>query len=69
MMYVLAIFLPPVAVLFCGRPFGAVLNVLLCLLGWLPGVVHACVVVHDRRDAKRLRRVRDAFREEGVRHA
>lgn len=44
--------LPPFAV-FLERGCGAQLciNILLCLLGWIPGVIHACfIVVHCDRD-------------------
>lgn len=53
MLYLLAILLPPVAVLMTGRPGQAGLNVLLTLLGWLPGVVHACLVVGEHKANKR----------------
>lgn len=42
---VLCVILPPLAVLFSGKPFQAVLNIGLCLLGWIPGVLHAFAVV------------------------
>lgn len=32
MRYLLAILLPPIAVLICGKPFQAVINLLFCLL-------------------------------------
>ena len=41
----LAIVLPPVAVLLCGKPIQAILNLFLTLLGWIPGVIHALMVV------------------------
>ena len=47
MRYLLAILLPPLAVLLCGRPFQAVLNLLLTLVFWVPGVLHAILIVHD----------------------
>ena len=49
MMYLLAILLPPVAVLFCGKPFQAVINFILTLIFWVPGVIHAILVVHDKK--------------------
>jgi uncharacterized membrane protein YqaE (UPF0057 family) len=56
MLYLLAIVLPPVAVLMCGKPVQAVLNVFLTLLIWIPGVIHAILVVSshnaDRRNEK-----------------
>jgi uncharacterized membrane protein YqaE (UPF0057 family) len=39
--YLLAIILPPVAVLLCGKPVQALLNLVLTLFFWIPGVVHA----------------------------
>ena len=47
MRYLLAILLPPVAVLLCGRPVTALLNLVLTLLGWIPGMIHALVIVAD----------------------
>jgi uncharacterized membrane protein YqaE (UPF0057 family) len=60
MRYLLAILLPPVAVLFCGKPFQALLNLLLTLLLWVPGVVHAILVVNDYHEDQRAERVIDA---------
>ena len=54
MMYLLAIVLPPVAVLFSGKPFQAFLNLLLCFLGYVPGVIHAILVVNDHKANKRM---------------
>lgn len=53
MRYVLAILLPPLAVLFCGKPIQFLLNILLCLLGWIPGIVHAVLVVNSHLADKR----------------
>lgn len=57
MRYLLAILLPPVAVLLCGRPVQALLNLVLTLFLWVPGVVHACLVVHDHLEDKRADRI------------
>lgn len=53
MMYLLAIVLPPVAILLSGKPGSALLNCLLCLLGWIPGVIHAILVVNEKKADKR----------------
>ena len=45
MRYFFAIVLPPVAVLLCYRPLAALLALLLCFLGWIPGVVYAFSIV------------------------
>ncbi len=47
MLYFLGIILPPVAVLMVGKPIQALLNLVLTLLGWLPGVVHAFLVINS----------------------
>lgn len=49
MMYLLALILPPLAVLFTGRPFQAFLNLILCLFFYIPGVIHAILVVHESK--------------------
>jgi uncharacterized membrane protein YqaE (UPF0057 family) len=46
LLYFLAIFLPPVAVVLkrgCGADF--LINILLTILGWLPGCIHAWYVI------------------------
>ena len=56
MFYLLAILLPPVAVLVCGKPFQALLNVGLCILLIIPGIVHAIFVVNNYYADKRAER-------------
>lgn len=56
-MYFLAIILPPIAVLLCGKPLQALLNLLLCLFFLIPGVIHALFVVHDHKANKRTERL------------
>ncbi|MEK3917062.1 YqaE/Pmp3 family membrane protein [Paenibacillus sp. FSL H7-0331] len=53
-MYLLAILLPPLAVLLCGKPFQALINLILTLCFWLPGVIHAIMVVSDAKSNKRM---------------
>lgn len=62
MLYLLAIVLPPVAVLVTGRPLQAVLNLVLTLCFWVPGMVHALLVVHAHIEDKRAERVIEAVR-------
>jgi uncharacterized membrane protein YqaE (UPF0057 family) len=57
MRYLLAILLPPVAVLSCGKPFQAAVNLILTLCLWIPGVIHACLVVHEHHEDRRSERV------------
>ncbi|MBL0926930.1 MAG: YqaE/Pmp3 family membrane protein [Phycisphaerales bacterium] len=62
MRYLLAIVLPPVAVLICGKPVQAVLNLVLTLLLWVPGMVHALLVAHDYYEDRRSERMIRAIR-------
>lgn len=66
MRYVFAIILPPVAVLLCGKPVQFILNILLTLLGWIPGVIHAILVVNSHLADKRTERLEKAIREVGA---
>ena len=62
MRYLIAILLPPLAVLSCGKPFQAILNVFLTLCFFVPGAVHACLVVHSYLADKRADRIVEALR-------
>ena len=57
MRYLLAILLPPIAVLSCGKPFQAIVNLVLTLFLWVPGAVHALFVVHDYNENRRADRL------------
>lgn len=57
MRYFLAFLLPPVAVLLCGKPVLALVNLLLWILGIVPGIAHALLVVHEHHADKRADRV------------
>jgi uncharacterized membrane protein YqaE (UPF0057 family) len=63
MLYLVALLLPPLAVLLCGKPFQALLNVVLTVLGFIPGVVHAMFVAHnyyaDQRNERLIRAMRE----------
>ncbi|MFG6117229.1 YqaE/Pmp3 family membrane protein [Halobacillus sp. MO56] len=56
MLYLLAIFLPPVAVLLVGKPFQALINFFLTLLLWIPGSIHAILVVNEHKADKRMKK-------------
>ena len=62
MRYLLAILLPPVAVLLCGKPFQAVLNFLLTLCFWVPGAIHALLIANDFYEDQRAERMIGALR-------
>jgi len=65
MRYILAIFLPPVAVFLCGKPIQGIINIVLTLLFFIPGVIHALFVVHNHLADKRTDRVVDAIKQQG----
>ncbi|PEP48739.1 MULTISPECIES: YqaE/Pmp3 family membrane protein [Bacillus] len=54
MMYLLAILFPPLAVLLCEKPFQAIINFFLTLIVWVPGVIHAILVVNDKKADRRF---------------
>jgi hypothetical protein len=44
-----------------GKPVSALLNVLLTLLGWIPGMIHALVVVSGHKADVRSKRIERAM--------
>jgi len=67
MRYLLAIILPPVAVLLCGKPIQAILNLILTLCFWIPGVVHALFVVNSHLADVRAEKMIAAVKQETMR--
>ncbi len=55
--YFFCIVLPPLAVLLTGRIGSFLLSLLLTLLGWIPGIIHACLVVNDYHEDERVARL------------
>ena len=53
MLTLLAIICPPLAVLFCGKPFSAILNLVLWCCFIIPGIIHAVIVVNNHKADKR----------------
>jgi uncharacterized membrane protein YqaE (UPF0057 family) len=65
MLYLLAILLPPVAVLMVGKPGQALLNLVLTLCFWVPGIIHALLVVNAAMADRRNQAVVDAIKGQG----
>lgn len=65
MLYLLAIVLPPVAVLLSGKPIEALLNVVLTLFFWVPGMIHALFIVNSHHADQRADRMIRAIKREG----
>lgn len=61
MRYLIAILLPPLAVFLCGKPLIGLLNIILTLCFWIPGVVHALFVVHNHLNEKQTQKIVDAI--------
>ena len=55
-MYLLAIVLPPGAVLICGKPIQVLMNVVLCLIFYILGMIHAIMVVNENKADTRAER-------------
>lgn len=62
MLYLVALILPPLAVLFVGKPVQALLNFVLWCCFLIPGMIHACLVVHEHYNDKRAERIIKATR-------
>lgn len=64
MKYFLCIILPPVACLAVNRKGAFVLNLILTLCLWLPGVIHAFFVVSGAESDKRHKETLEALRQQ-----
>jgi uncharacterized membrane protein YqaE (UPF0057 family) len=64
MRYLIAIVLPPLAILLCGKPFQAILALILqiTILGWIPAAVWAILVVNSYQQDKRTNRIIKSMR-------
>ncbi|MBD3748065.1 MAG: YqaE/Pmp3 family membrane protein [Sphingobacteriales bacterium] len=62
MRYFICFLCPPLAVLSTGRPLTFILNLLLTLCFWIPGVIHAILIVNDHNEDRRTRRMMRAAR-------
>ena len=77
MMYLLAIFCSPLALLFTGKPFQAIFNLILYMLSivawltivlhglglflWAVAFLHAALVIHSAHEDRRARMIADAM--------
>jgi hypothetical protein len=76
MIYILALFLPPLALLFNGQPFAAIFNLVLIvpclLLGlvfpvlWLVPSAHAVIAIFHERENRRHREIVEAIERHGA---
>ena len=63
MRYLIAIFLPFVAILLCGKPFLALFSFIAqcTIIGWIPASIHAFVVIASHKGDVRTKAVTDAI--------
>jgi uncharacterized membrane protein YqaE (UPF0057 family) len=63
MLYLIAVLWRPLAVLLAGKPFQATLNLILTLLLYVPGLIHALLVgdnhFADKRQDRLIREMRE----------
>jgi uncharacterized membrane protein YqaE (UPF0057 family) len=64
MLYLIAVLLPPVAMLLSGHPFMALISLVLqiTVLGWLPAAIWALFVVNNHYADRRAERLLKAAR-------
>jgi uncharacterized membrane protein YqaE (UPF0057 family) len=62
MRYFLCFLCPPIAILTTGRMGAFVLNIILTLCFWIPGIIHSILVVNDFYEDRRFRRYARATR-------
>lgn len=64
MLYLLAIILPPLALLLAGKPGQALLGLILMvtIIGWIPAAIWAVLVVNSRNADRRNERLIAATR-------
>jgi len=55
--YFFCVIFPPLAVLMTGRIGSFLLSILLTLLGGIPGIIHAIIIVNDYHDEQRTARL------------
>ena len=75
MIYILAVFLPPLALLLNGQPFAAIFNVALIIPCLIFGLIfhvlllvpslHAVIAVYMRREQRRHREIVEAIERHG----
>ena len=75
MLYILAVFVPPVALLLNGQPFSAILNLAMivpCIilgfffpLFWIIPSVHGVIAVYMKREDRKHRELVDAIEKHG----
>lgn len=61
MRYFLCFIFPPLAVLLCGKPIAAFLNLILFLCGFVPGIVHGLIIVSSWERVRQQNRMMQQY--------
>ena len=61
MILLLCILLPPVGVLFMGKPGKAIIAFFLCILMYIPGIIYAVAVYNDYKNDKRYKKLHQSM--------
>ena len=64
--YLVALLVPPLAVLMCNKPGEAILNVVLCFFFWIPGIIHALLVVNGYEADQRVKKLAIAMAKQNL---
>jgi uncharacterized membrane protein YqaE (UPF0057 family) len=64
MIYFLCIICPPLALLIRGKLGSVLLNIILCLFGYIPGVIHAVLVIRAQDEANNNKKIIKAIKEQ-----
>jgi uncharacterized membrane protein YqaE (UPF0057 family) len=62
MIYFLCIICPPLALLIRGKLGSVLLNLILYILGWIPGVIHAVLVISAQDKDRQNKKVIEAIK-------
>lgn len=67
MLYILAVVLPPLAVVLAGKPQKFLTSLILTILFWVPGIIHAWIAINRANGERRDHRLLKAQRKENDR--
>ena len=62
MRLLLCLLCPPLAVVLHGKPISALVNMVLCMFFWVPGVIHALSVNSQAHESKQTKQIVRAIR-------
>jgi uncharacterized membrane protein YqaE (UPF0057 family) len=69
MLYLLAVIVPPVAVLLRGKPLQALINLCLWCCFLLPGIIHAMIVINGANKDSRMKKQAKLIAKEQIKNS